>query len=515
MSQINNIFNASPANKVRKLKAIGFKNILSSYIFSVSLLVFTVFILYWNTAKSPNAFYDESVKIITGVSEADFPFIPVNVWSKTFTKLTRYIVFPEIFAAKNISGIAVYGNFILFLLSVIVLFFFLKDFFKKYNFLLALGTTILFTVHPMQTEVVNCLMYRTHIMSFLLGTISYWLIYRYTLKHKLAYLFAAFLIVFFSMLCFPATIGWIFMICFGLFLMRSPVGGSFVWLLFVLNLVVLITLAVLLVLPEANRPLAYYDNPLIAASYTERFVASWHFLLHYLKSMIWPEQQLYYYGLKYFNPIVWTNASFIYVLLGFILLIILALRYRKQYMVLVFGTVFLLSFLWMYSNLFFLIPGLFADRFGYTPILGLSLIVVASFLRLFKVHLSVNTKTLSAKPALIILLLLVALPLGYLNYKRSMDWVSSEKLLNVDGESLKKSVRHNLIMGNLAVKNKAENKAVIYYSRAFNVYPMKGKAANYLYHYYINKNDLDAANKYFSYVTIDNQGRSLKDEREN
>ncbi|GGF01205.1 hypothetical protein GCM10011518_08300 [Flavobacterium limi] len=206
-------------------------------------------------------------------------------------------------------------------------------------------------------------------------------------------------------------------------------------------------------LESGDRILLFAENPLIAENVTlaERTKTGFHVIGKYITTILYPGHLSSYYGYPLFDIVKNVTCHFFIGLLFFIIGIpagiYLFLKRKKFGFFLLASLIILFSF----SNIPELLPGVFADRFGFIILLFMAPIlvklVIISFL-IFKG--SSNLKYY--------LIIVPALLLSLLSYKRSLEWKDSETLFEADLKSYPENYKLLLELGNFYFeKSLAEN----------------------------------------------------------
>lgn len=121
----------------------------------------------------------------------------------------------------------------------------------------------------------------------------------------------------------------------------------------------------------------YQDNALVACGSKLSQVATGIYMLGgYMLKSIWPYTLSYDYSFNDIPCRTFADWQVWLVLAVSILLTGLAIRYRRQYPLVSFGLLFFFISILLTSNIFLLIGATAADRFLYTPMLGLLLAAV-------------------------------------------------------------------------------------------------------------------------------------------
>src|SRR5690606_7807370 len=136
----------------------------------------------------------------------------------------------------------------------------------------------------------------------------------------------------------------------------------------------LIRYSILSKLPSGDPSVA--DNSLMAAkSFDQRFATAVLILGMYLKLVFFPHPLIFDYS---YNQIPLTGLSdfgFILSLLIYVALFVYAIWSFKKYKLISFGILFYLISMSIYSNIFYIIGSSFGERFLYTAVFGICVVV--------------------------------------------------------------------------------------------------------------------------------------------
>lgn len=331
-----------------------------------------------------------------------------------------------------------------------LLFLAMRKFLPQFHVVIPLVAVILFTAHPVHTEVVANIKSRDEILSLFFVILSFyhyarWYETKAWLNISVAGLsfFAALLSkegAISAFLIFP-LIGWIF---FNKSFVTSLKNS--LWTVVPVLLFFLLRGAALSGLTEPD--IHMMDNPMVNAEGTEFAGTSFDILLKYLLLLVLPLQLQSDYS---YNVIPLQSLSSINSLAGLIIYVALVAygiygMYRRW--VSGFITIAFLFSIVLYSHLLRVIGTMMAERLAYTP----SLWFVLGLTAVLSVILKVETKTLTQfrfkdlKPGqrkLLLVCLGIALLYSFQTIRRNSDWVNNFTLYQADVVKAPNSVRLN------------------------------------------------------------------------
>ncbi|HQV74962.1 MAG TPA: tetratricopeptide repeat protein [Flavobacteriales bacterium] len=358
-------------------------------------------------------------------------------------------------------------NVLLFALTCVVLFRFLRRFIFPQHVWAAWCTTMLFTVHPIHTEVVANIKGRDELLSllFLLLTMYHalanimWREQRDLLlsaptkrkkekKERLPGEWSDVIsVLFFVLALLSKENGLIFIALLPLtnyFFTPLRLPAAIRRSLPVISVVVLyLVLRVVLLGARNNAVQEVMDNPYLFASVTEKLASIAVVMLIYLKLMVWPHPLVYDYSFNQVplhalaDPLVWISLA---VQVGLLVYAVIGFRRKDPLawcILFWFGTLFLVC------NLVFNVGAPLAERFLYQASVPF-LIAVVIVLRRVMARLKDNTMLI---PALSVLLILITTSSGYAIFLRNGDWQSGDHLFIHDVRNAPNSGRARTYAG--------------------------------------------------------------------
>jgi len=409
-------------------------------------------------------------------------------------------------------------NIILYALTLLVLFSVLRKLLHTYSVWFPFLITLLWAAHPVHTEVVASLKNREEIISFLLGLLAFRSYILYARTNSYASLAAGTLLFIFGGLAKPSTIPLLAAIPFAIYFF---VNTDFKKIAAVTVSMVMISLAAIVLLniylPETNRPLLFFENPLLfEKNIFLRISTGMYGLLLYLKLLVYPHPLLFYYG---YNTIPVVNFSNIGVIasiaIHFGLLIFAILKFRERHVV-SFAILFYLIVISMYSNIIKSPAGIIAERFLYIASLGFSIALAFLLFRLLKTPVS-KAPSNQQLAKVILVALVILIPFTARTIVRNKDWNSQLSLFSHDIKYLNNSAKANFIYattlktalieqlgkdGNRTGTEPQVDKIISLLEQTVKVYPGYFEAWNSLGEMYaMMKNDQEKALAYFQKST--------------
>ena len=254
------------------------------------------------------------------------------------------------------------------------------------SLLLPFSITLLFIVHPIHTEVVANIKSRDEILSFLLALAALSLTLT---SESIGTLILSGALCFLSLMSKESSITIVAVVPVMLyFFTKKPLkaiaittgvfaAGSSVYL--ILRKIVLGEISA-----AGNVP--PIDNFLVLArDFDTKSATAVAILGKYLRLLVFPHPLSVDYAYNQIPVVTWTDYKPLFALAVYLTLIVLALLRIQKKELWVFGIVFYLITMSLYTNVFIAIGSAFGERFLYLPSLGFCITIVALLAKLWKV----------------------------------------------------------------------------------------------------------------------------------
>jgi tetratricopeptide (TPR) repeat protein len=360
----------------------------------------------------------------------------------------------------DVAFIRHFTNVIIYILSIIVLLYFLKTYIFKENTLPAFITCLIFLIHPIHTEVIANVKSRDEILSFLFIILTFIAAFRYQEKKQIKQLFYALLFYFSALLSkeYAITllllIPMLFYIVNGYTLKKTIIATAPFIVVAVIYLLIRLSIVgtgVIIKDPDVlNSPFKFATNP-------QKWATKIEILNHYLKLLFYPHplsSDYSYSTIPYTNfkdGLVWTS---IVIHLSMIVATIVLFFKRN---ILGFALAFYLLHLALVSNFLMDIGATMGERLIYHSSLGFA-IIVAIFINWL---LQKITDPASKKVVGITLGCIVTIWSATITIARNTEWKNDTSLFTADAEIVPNSA---LVNGNagkayIELSEKAENKS--------------------------------------------------------
>lgn len=255
---------------------------------------------------------------------------------------------------------------------------------------------------------------------------------------------------------------------------------------------------------NTNRPLNFIEFPLgFEPSISEKVGTSSTIVLEYLKMTFLPYPFRFYFGFAEVEVKLWHHQEALISLFFITLLIVLAILWWKKHPPASFGILFYLVSIFVFSNWWYPVVGMMAERYLFHALLGFSITTSYFILKALRLNLK-ESGNFNFTPKLKLVLPILLFPYSYLTIVRNSDWKDPITLMEGDIEYLSNSAHANYLLGYHLMQNSLQTsntlqavnqrkKAIIYYRQSLKIYPENVNACVDLGDVYLSLNDLDNA----------------------
>ena len=322
-------------------------------------------------------------------------------------------------------------NVLLYSITCFLLFLLLCQIFQKQNLIFPFVCALLYTTHPIHTEVVNNIKSCDEILCFLFGILSLYLILKYVSNKSLLHLILGSISYFLSLISKETGIAFLLIIPLTIFVFAdSNAKKTALLILFILSISILYFIIRMEVLKfvSMDAPDAYLFNSLISApDFISRECTAFYVLLRYIILLIFPHPLTCDYNFSQIKIHMLSDPISIFALIiNFGIGTYAILNIRKK-SIIAFGILFYLITLVPVSNVFLLIGATMAERFMYTPSLGFCIVLTYFFIKLSKTEI-IKSKFQNLKQfftfnsSLFIILFIFVGLYSAKTFSRNMDW---------------------------------------------------------------------------------------------
>ncbi|MCW3084964.1 MAG: hypothetical protein JWP12_2330 [Bacteroidetes bacterium] len=384
--------------------------------------------------------------------------------SREKEKVKDTIVNPK--PSRELSGIRHFGNVVLYILSIVALFYFLLHFVFKDRPDVAFLTALIFLIHPMHTEVVANVKSRDEIFSFLFIVLTFTSVFKYAEEKKLRHIISGLVFYFLALLSKEYAVSLLLFIPMLLYIVK---GDDFMKSLLAAApyfVVAFIYLAIRYKIVGAGATVENTDvlnNPYMFATRPEKLATKIEVLDHYLRLMFapYPLSSDYSYNtipfVNFGNWKVWLSIAI------HLSLIVTAVVLFFKRNIISFAITFYLVHLFLISNLKFDIGATMGERLVYHSSFGFA-ICLALFINWL---LQKQQEENSRKMILTVLTVVLVVGSAAVVIPRNANWKNDNTLFITDAETVPNSALVNGNAGKAYVdlsdmpENKAQEKELL------------------------------------------------------
>jgi tetratricopeptide (TPR) repeat protein len=363
--------------------------------------------------------------------------------------------------SPNNPHLSHFVNVLFYALSCLLLFIVLRKYLSKLHPLIPLVITLLYAAHPIHTEVVANIKSRDEIMSFFFLMLTLLLLHNWFTKNNRLSLITSLLMFFLAFLSKEGVITMLFLF---------PVIG---WYLTDAKPKTIISASLLLIIPailyilirqqilseySSSSSISYVDNFLLGIpDAATRFASTIMLLGKYLLLSIFPYQLVSDYSFNQIPIVGLGNIGFIVSFLIYLSMgIYVVINFRKRNII-VFGILFYLITLSIYSNILIPVGTSFGERFMFLPSLGLCIafvLLIAQWLKVGENKKQTEFELLKSKPIFAGIIILILFAFSVKTVVRAAEWKSQETLFEKDVKRSPNSAHMRLYWG-LTLRDKA------------------------------------------------------------
>ena len=351
-------------------------------------------------------------------------------------------------------------NILLYALSIILLYSVLKRILSQYNLFLPFLITTLFLIHPLHSEVVISIKNRDVILSFIGCLFSLFFYLKFIETKKIVHiLFGAFFMLF-AVMSKKDAMTFFAIIPFTLWFFKGAsfknigiIIGSFIAPLF------LFRLAAKSVHQEITRTFLDWENPLfLDSTLFERIPTGLYSIYFYIKLFIIPHPLISYYGYNQVPISSWSDPIVWIVLIALIAIGYYILKNIKSKGIEVFGIIYFLVGISMFTNILVPVVGIVGERFAYIPSLGLCFIAAWALFKTFKIsYENKDLKFPAISSSICVALCVLILLFGGRSFARIKDWKDTYTLYATDVKNAPESAHGNSLIAAASIQKIKEN----------------------------------------------------------
>ncbi len=345
-------------------------------------------------------------------------------------------------------------NILMYALTAVVLLKVLRKLLHKLHPLIPLLVTLLWIFHPLHTEVVANIKSRDELLSFLFGILALDQLLNYISTQKSVSMLWSSLFFFIALLSKESSVTWagVFPLaiwCFTDASLKKTITSTSVYFMLI-GIFFLMRIAIIGEVAGGYELMLINNSMVGAADSMSRYATAFYIMGKYLLLFLFPATLVFDYS---YNTIPNVGFSNLPALISALLIIgggIYALLQLPKRSPFSFGILFFLGTVILVSNLLFLIEATMAERFLFTPSLGLCILAGYALRKMMKaperkdgnITLSDIRKSTVFYPLLIILVLFTGRTIS-----RSADWKDNLTLLQHDVKLAPGSARIRYALG--------------------------------------------------------------------
>lgn len=395
-------------------------------------------------------------------------------------------------------------NILLYAFTCVLIFYFLKNHVKFISWyslpqkkppgepgiLFALFITLLFTAHPLHTEVVDNLKSRDELLSMLFSLLASLSFLNYADEAKKSQLFSGFLFFFLAMLSKKSAAVFIVIIPLLLYFLKDfswkKLGA--ITCLGVAAILFYIGFKNAMLSEKPLRAFQYFENPLFfERGLTNSIPAGLYTLWKYIELLVFPHPLSYYYGYNQVPVAGWNNPKVWISLVFHAGIFFLAIKWFKAKHILSLAILFYLVALFPFSNIVIPAVGIIGERFAYVSSLGFCIATAYLLMKLFRIPLEViEKKSMEGSkwpsPFFTLTGLVILALYSFKTITRNHDWKDHLTLYRHDIKHLGNSAKAHAMISNTIYpdlfkmpagiqKNNLINECIFHYKKALEIYP--------------------------------------------
>jgi len=354
---------------------------------------------------------------------------------------------------------------------------------------------LLYTAHPVHTEVVASLKSRDEILVLIFVLLSALSFLKYAESKSAKHFALGVLFFFFSLLSKITGIPFIVLTPLMMYVKRKEIKPALVVSGSLALLTVAYYITLIKTLPGLARPYEYVETPLpYINDVSLKLGTALYSLLYYIKLLVAPVQFSFYYGINFIELQNLLSVLPIFSLALHLGLLTAAVYFFRKNIFISFFLFFYLVQISLASNIIQPLPGIVGERVLFTASLAFCVLVAFVISKIFPQEVlqkkkSVNEFLFRANYLQLSLIAALLLFYSYETIARNADWKDTITLFEADMPHLEKSAKANYMMAkevrrlyrtdkNLTTEKLQieSTKAIHYYNQAIKAYPQYATA---------------------------------------
>ncbi|MEI6347479.1 MAG: tetratricopeptide repeat protein [Bacteroidota bacterium] len=442
------------------------------YILGFIIFVFT-FLLYSNTlqhkyvlddfgALADNWIIKKGVSGIPIILKSSYRFGINMLTDNLYRPLSQVMFAVEWQISPKNPSLSHFVNVLFYALSCLLLFKVLRQYLSKFHYIIPFFITILFAVHPLHTEVVANIKSRDEIMSFFFLMLSLLALHKWFIKNNILNLTLAVVCYFLALMSKEGAVTMlaIFPLMGWYFTKANPKNIIISTALMIIPIVAYMAIRSHVLSQYApTGAVSIVDSFLNATPDKASYFATAVMLLgKYLWLAFAPFQLVSDYSFNQIPIVGLSNWSFLLSFIIYLAAISWAVINIKKKSPMVFGILFFVVSMSIYSNIIMPIGSSFAERFMFLPLLGLCISIVFLLLRLFKLSIeSSQIKTvqwMKSATGFVLIFSVVIIVFSAKTMVRASEWKDQYTLFSNDVKRSPNSAHMHFYWG-LTLRDKA------------------------------------------------------------
>jgi tetratricopeptide (TPR) repeat protein len=351
-------------------------------------------------------------------------------------------------------------NILFYVLCLLLLFYVIMRLIPQQHYIFAFIVTLLFLVHPLQSEVVMSLKNRDVMLSFLGALLSLLFYLRFVEGKGYLNLVTGLFFLLFAIMSKKDSVTFFFIIPFTLWFFKSINWKQVLWILVsYLPVALVFKTAAKSVKNEVLRKLLLWENPLfLDSTLLERIPQGFYSIYFYLKMFLIPHPLISYYGYNQVPIVGWDNVIVWLVIMAFVVAGYFVFRSKAYKTVWFYGIIFFLVTISMFTNVVVPVVGIVAERFAFIPSIGLCMAAAYGMIKYFKIPVeNLSYKLRSVSNNFWIVTGLIVIVFGARTFARNDAWKDAYTLYKTDAEvALESAHTHSLLAAAAITRMKNE-----------------------------------------------------------
>ena len=425
--------------------------------------------------------------------------------------------------APGIPALGHLINVLLYAVTAVVLFRFLRELFEGYDVLVPFAIALLWIAHPIHTEVVANIKSRDELLSFLFSILTLWQCVKYVSAPSRKHLAFSGVYFFLALMSKESPITLLVIAPITLLVFRRPDARTMLRAIAPVGIAAAVYLAirssVLTSQTGSSSPISLIDNSLTAApDFLHRQATAFYVGALYLKLLVFPHPMSSDYSFRQVPVVGFDNPVAIASLLVYVGLLVYGVVRLWKRDPIAYGILFYLISIALVANVLFLTRSTMADRFLYAPSLGFSIVLVLLLARVLRVNVQPVRRdrpwSVNAVFAGVVWLILV--PAIALTWTRNPDWKNDTTLFSADSRHSPNSARIHFLYGNHMLQELKQGKvepsrqgeyydiALAEFRRAIALYPAYAEPHMLIGDAYTYKKDYASAANWYAEIVARN-----------